>query len=332
MVKQKFKRLIKSKEALLLLITVVIIIGFYINNKTFLSRDTLRGTMQAMSITGIMAVGVALLLIGGSIDLSLSMVCLFGGIVCASLIKLGVPWGIAIVVTLIVGAAIGAINAFLIAKLGMMPFIATIAVSSCIQGLTLGVTKAQPVSVAVTSFFWGAKSLFGIFPYPFVIMAALLVIYGLILSKTRFGRNIYLVGGNMNAARLAGVNPVKIRSILYINSGLMSALAGVVLTSRMRTAMATSVSDAQMDAITAAILGGVAFTGGSGGMASCFIGILMLNFFNTGLSSLAIESYWTTITSGILLIVALTVDFASEKSRAKELRSEVKPVKGGVRQ
>ena len=328
---QKVRRFVRSKEALYILITVVIILGFFINNKSYLSLGTLRGTMQSMSTTGILAVGVALLFIGGGIDLSMSMVCLFGGIICAQMIGAGVPWLLAIIISLIVGALVGLINALMISRLNMMPFIATIALSNVIRGVNLTITNTQNVPITVESFFWGAKSLFGIFPYPFVIMIVLLIIYGFVLSKTQFGKNIYLVGGNMQAARLSGVNPVRTRTILYINSGIMSVLSGIVLASRMRTAVATTVNDSQMDAITAAILGGVAFSGGAGGMTGCFVGILMLNFFNTGLYSLALEAYWTTVASGALLIIALTLDFFNEKSRAKALKAKAEAVlRGGA--
>ena len=322
MVGKKVKRLIRSKEALYLLITIIIVLGFYINNSNFLSLGTLRGAMQSMSITGIMAVAVAMLFIGGGIDLSMSMVCLFGGIVCALLIRADVPWGLAIVITLAIGACVGGLNAIMIAKFSMMPFIATIALANVVRGVNLALTDTQPVAITVESFNWGANSMFGIFPYPFVIMCVLLIIYGLILSKTQFGRNIYLVGGNMQAARLSGINPTRIRTVLYINAGVMSSLSGIVLASRMRNAIATTVNDSQMEAITATILGGIAFGGGSGGMVGCFIGILMLNLFNAGLYSLALDAYWTTIASGALLLIALTTDFFNEKSRAKSLRSK----------
>ena len=330
MIGQRFKRFARTKQALLLLITILIIIGFYINNKYYLSLDTIRGTMQAMSLTGIMAVGVACLLIGGGMDLSMSMVSIFGGIMCAKMIAAGVPWGFAIVLTLILGACVGAVNAFLVAKLNLMPFIATIAVSNVIQGLNLGSTNAQNIQIKIESFYWGSRTLFGIFPYPFVIMVVLLTVYGLILSKTQFGRNIYLVGGNMAAARLSGINPVKIRSVLFINCGVMAALSGIVLASRMHSAIPTSLSDSQMDAITAAILGGVAFSGDAGGMASCFMGIVMLNFFNTGLNSLGIEAYWSTIASGLLLLIALAMDFVSQKARIRALKAKTEPVAKGV--
>jgi len=305
---------------ILVLISIVIIIIFRLVNPNFLSVGSLSGIMQAMSLTGIIAVGIGTLLIGGSIDLSASSVCLFGGVLCALLIRANVPWGLAMVITLIAGFVIGVINAFLITKVKMMPFIATIAVSNVLSGINLAVTNAQNVPIPVESFWWGGKLVFGIFPVPFIIMTLLMIVYAFILNKTQFGRNVYLVGGNMTAARLAGVNPKKIHTILYINSSVLAAFAGIVLASRMQSAAPQSQSDSQLNALTAAILGGIAFTGGAGGMAGCFIGVMLFSFFNSGLNSLALDAYWSLIASGCLLIIALTVDYFNELSREKNLK------------
>jgi len=322
MIRSKFRRIIKSKEMILIIISVLIIIVFRLTNRYFLSRGSLSGIMVAMSGTGIIAIGIGSLLIGGSIDLSASQVCLFSGVICALMIKAGIPWGIAIILTLIICACIGVINAFFISKLNMMPFIATIAVANVVAGITLFLTNAQNVPVPLESFWWGGKMLLGIFPVPFIIMVALMLLYGFILSKTQFGRNIYLVGGNMQAARLVGVKPAKIRLILYVNSSVLAALTGIVIVSRMQSASPQSQSDYQTQAITAAILGGISFTGGAGGMTGCFIGVMLFSFFNNGLSSFALDAFWSLIASGILLIIALTVDFFNERSREKMLKTK----------
>jgi len=318
MISTSIKRRLRSKEAVLLLVTIIVILAFYINSRTFLSVGSLRGVMQNMSVVGIMAIGVSFLFIGGGIDLSMTFVALFGGVFCALMIQAGVPWGLAMIIALAVGACIGAISAFLVTKVGIMAFVATIAVSSILQGVNLILTNAQNVSIPVGMFAWGSRT-FGIFPFPFIIMVALLLVYGIILNKTQFGRNMFLVGGNDYAARLAGINPKKVRAVLYINSAVLATLGGLVSTSRLRSASPLAAAEWQLDAITASILGGVAFGGGSGSMAGCFIGILMLNFFNFGLSSLGIDAYWETIASGMLLLIALALDFLSERSRQKAL-------------
>ena len=323
---RKIKHIIRSKEMLLILILAIVVLVIRLINQYFLSLGSLAGIMQAMSLTGIIAVGVGALLIGGSIDLSATQVYLFGGIICAMLIRSGIPWGFAMILAMATGAVVGAINAFFISKLNMMPFIITIAMSNVISGINLTLTDVQNLPVSVESFWWGGKMLFGAIPYPFIIMVILMVGYGFLLKSTRFGRNVYLVGGNMAAARLAGVNPVKIRTVLYINSSVLASFAGIVLVSRMQTAIPSQNTDIHINAITAAVLGGIAFTGGAGGLAGCFIGVTLLSFFNAGLSSFALDAFWSLIASGVLLMIALAADYLNGRSREKMLGVKIRPI------
>ena len=325
------KRIFKTKQIVLVLILIAIILIFYLLNPFYLSTDNLRGVMHAMSITGIMAVGMSCLFIGGGIDLASTTESLFAGVMCALLMRSGVPWPIAAIITLIAGAIMGMAIAGLVTYLRMMPFIATIAVSNVVLGLTRALTNSQNVPIPNESFwFLGGANLFRVIPVPFIIMLVLLVIYGLILKNTQFGRNIYLVGGNMFAARLSGLDPMKIKSILYINNAVLSSFAGIIVASRMHSASPSSASDAHMSAITAAILGGVSFAGGAGSMSGCFIGILLLNFFNNGLNILSLESYWQTIAQGVLLIIALAIDFYRERARKRSLKVKLEIRKGEV--
>ena len=321
MVGRKIKHLLRSKEMLLFLIVLVVIIIFRTVNRHFLSVGSLSGIMQDMSIAGIFTIAMGVVIIGGGIDLSVTRVALFAGVLAAILMRAGVPWFWAMIVTLVAGGIVGFINSLLISKLRIMPFMATVAVLSVLEGFNLYLTNAQNIPIRDEGFWWGGRTLFSLFPYSFIVMTVLMIIYGLILTKTQFGRNVYLVGGNMAAARLTGVNPVWVRMILYINSGMLSAFAGIVNASRMKTANPQAIPDYMVTSLTASVLGGVAFTGGAGGMGGCFIGVMLLSFFTQGLTSLALPAYWTYISTGILLIVALTVDYFNERAREKRLRA-----------
>ena len=326
MIGKKVKHLLRSKEMLLFLIAVIVIMVFRIVNRHFLSPGSLSGIMQDMSIAGIFTIAMAVVIIGGGIDLSVTRVALFAGVLVAILIRAGVPWVWAMIVSLIAGGIIGLINALLISKLRMMPFMATVAIFSVLGGLNVFLTNTQNIPIRDRGFWWGGRTLFGLFPYSFIIMTALMIIYGIILKKTQFGRNVYLVGGNMAAARLTGVNPMNVRTILYINSGMLSAFAGIVNASRMQTANPTAIPDYMVTSLTASVLGGVAFTGGAGGMTGCFIGVMLLSFFTQGLASLALPAYWMYISTGFLLIIALTVDFFNERARENRLKVKVQPL------
>jgi ribose/xylose/arabinose/galactoside ABC-type transport system permease subunit len=147
-------------------------------------------------------------------------------------------------------------------------------------------------------------------PLLFVVMLALIIIYNLILSNTIFGRNIYMIGGNPMAARLAGLNSAKIRTIMFINNSVLASLAGVMWVAQKKLASPTNISTSapDMSAITASILGGVAFMGGSGALGGAFVGMLLLNVFDNALTILSIPSFWNIAAQGLLLILALVLD------------------------
>jgi len=257
----------------------------------------------------------------GAVDLASGAEGCFAGIVIAFLLQTGMAWPIALLIVLCMGACYGLINAFLSNVMNFMPFIATIAMSSVWQGLAGGVTKNNNIMI-INESFWalGEKQVYYI-PLPFLYMVGLLVIYGLLISRTRFGRRMLLCGGNRNAARLAGISYKKITTIMFINNGVIAAFAGSVLAARMHNGSASAVIGSEMDGMTAAIIGGVSFMGGgSSGMGVVFLGILMLNCFTNGLYVINLSSYWMVVAKGALLILALIVDFVREKSRIRSLK------------
>jgi ribose/xylose/arabinose/galactoside ABC-type transport system permease subunit len=134
-------------------------------------------------------------------------------------------------------------------------------------------------------------------------------VYGVVLAKTRFGKSIYMIGGNPVAAKLAGLNPKKIWYILFINNAVLGAVAGSLQAMRLRAGTVTGIANGQFTGMTGAILGGVSFGGGSGGMGGAFVGLVLLNGFNTGLMNLGITPYYTTVASGALLLIALAFDY-----------------------
>jgi len=233
--------------------------------------------------------------------------------------RAGVSWELAFVFGILIGAVLGAINALLVVKLNLKTFIATLAMASALAGLARVLSDSNTLPIKDHSF-WiiGSATIAGI-PVPFIITTILFVIYGVILSKTKFGRKIYMCGGNLHAARLAGIKTNKIHTILFINSGMLAALAGAMLTSRMQSGSPNAVLGNEFSAITVAVLGGIAFTGGAGVMAGCFVALLLINSFNFGLSVIRIPSYWQVVAQGALLIVALSLDFIREKSRIRSL-------------
>ncbi|MCL2391530.1 MAG: ABC transporter permease [Oscillospiraceae bacterium] len=314
------KLLLVSNNIAILLVAIVVILVFYSQNPNFLHDDNIRNIMRSMAFVGILTIGMGMLLIGGEVDLSSGAVAGLSGVLVAMLINTGIPWGWAIVITIAFGASLGLISALLVNVLGFMHFIATLGLMSVYQGVILVITRNVFIPVPNEGFrLIGGTSFGNIVPLPFIIMLVLMIAYTLVLSNTGFGRSVYMCGGNRKSARLVGIKPKKISYFLYINNGALGALAGVIITSQMATASPVAGQTGSIDAITAAVLGGVAFKGGSGGMFGCFIGILLINSFSAGLTFVGFPQYWQIVARGSLLVLALCLDYVISGARSRAL-------------
>ncbi|MDR0813676.1 MAG: ABC transporter permease [Oscillospiraceae bacterium] len=314
------KKGLKAKVTPIIVVTILAMILFQVRNNSYLSLNNLKNLMHAMSFAGTISIGIAMLMIGGEIDLAAGAEAAFSGVIITLLIERGVWWPLAIPITILFGMLCGVITAIFVNKLNFMSFIATIGIMSVYNGIIRVITQSKNLPISYQGYYKvGSTLIFNAIPLPFVIMVVLMVIYGIILARTNFGRNIYMIGGNRQAARLCGINQKKLSTILFINNGAIAAVAGLVLASRMHSGSPTAGDTGALDAITASVLGGVSFMGGAGAMANCFFGILLLTVFNTGLTTSGLPPYWQIVAQGMLLLLALFVDFINERSRIKNL-------------
>ncbi len=317
------KRLTGSRNFFLFLFTVLIIIIFQIAQPLYLSADNIRNIFYSVSVTGILMVGIANLLISGNMDLSAGAVGCFCTILGCKLINLGVPWVLAALMTIGMGICCGLLNAFMTYKLGIIPFIGTLGIASVWSGLGAVITKQASVTLTNESFFKFGSTKFGIIPIAFLYVVFLCVLYGLIMKYTKFGRKVYMCGGNRIAARLAGIKIERIGTIMMCNCSGLAALAGIVMASRMHLIHYQNLQDTStMGAITAALLGGVAFGGGAGGMLGAFIGLMLLNCFKNGIDIIGCNEYVQILFNGVLLAAAMAVDFFNNMSRQKALKAK----------
>ena len=314
------KRVVDMKEFTLIIVLVAIIFLFWAINHNYLTMNGIRGIFNSGFIMGILAVGIACLLISGKIDLSTGNTGMLAGIIIAFLLNAGVPWVLALLITFAFGAVTGLINAFFINGMDFAPFISTLAISTIYGGIALIITFAANIPINNKSFMLLGSTNIWIFPLPFFIAIVLMIIYGVIMAATGFGRRAYMTGGNANAARLAGINPKKITTILFVNNGVTACLAGALMTARMNMGSPSSVTNSDLDAITVAVLGGVAFTGGSGNMFGVFIGLILISCFQTGLIVAGLNPYVQVMAKGLLLAAALVLDFYRENARVKSLK------------
>ena len=308
-----FKRVFGSKVFMLLILTIAAGVIIYSLNHNLIARGSLRSIFIDFCVPGVMLVAVPPLLMSGAIDLSAAQQAGLGSLVFAQVMFYfpSVPWYVALLVALISGVIFGLITVFFVNVLNFMPFIATIGMSSVYSGLSIVWTKGSQVMVTDAQFNRiGSATLYRLIPALFIFVIVLIVFYGWMLSSTRFGRSIYMVGGNPTAARLAGLNPKRIRALMFINCSVMSVVAGIVWSAQKRMASATNIASLapNMRALAAGVLGGVSFIGGSGGMAGAFMGLLFLQMFQMGINLLAIPSHINIIMQGLILIVVLMID------------------------
>jgi inositol transport system permease protein len=260
-------------------------------------------------VVGIVAIGVTLIIITTGIDLSSGSVIALSSVVVASMVHPGdYPLALSLVVGLGLGALTGVINGAIISKGKIAPFIVTLGMMTAARGLALLYSGGRPIGNLSSSFkVIGQGSLLGI-PIPILIFLAIGFITYLILNKTKFGKYVYAIGGNEQAARIAGVNVDKYKIMIYGYAGLLSAIGGIILTSRISSGQPTAGTMYELDAIAAAVIGGTSLSGGIGTIGGTIIGALIIGVMNNGLDLLNVSSYWQQILKGVIITVAVLID------------------------
>ncbi|GKH47432.1 MULTISPECIES: ABC transporter permease [Anaerotruncus] len=309
------RRALSSNLLGLFVVLILMCVVFTILKPGFLTGKNLLNILTAASLSGLIAIGESYLIIAGQIDLSPGAIAAFAGVFSALLAQRGMPILLIILITVAVGALFGAVSAFQVNALKIQPFIATLAVMSIARGLAYIICAGKPVFISHNTYIKiGITRILGI-PLPVIILVVMFLVWGVALSKTRFGRNVYAVGGNPAAARLAGINADAVKRGLFILSSCLASLGGIILASRMNTGQPGAASDVDFDAITASVLGGIAMTGGTGSLSGTFLGVLILQGFNNGLLLLNVSTFWQDVARGLLMMFALTFDFYRKQRR-----------------
>lgn len=306
-------------------VAAVFSIWAYAIGTTFLSAEVFLSLGNTMTATSFLAIGAGMLLVAGHMDFSVASVGALSCVTMAACIKyFSMPTGLAIIISLVAGALCGLLNGVLVNEFDFDSFIATLASSFVIKGI-MQVVSLDPgkgaaipqtinVSNSVTNFI-GTHKIGGVLPIGLLAAVLAFVIYGIILSRSKFGKEIYMVGGNPQAAELAGIRPKRVVYVLFANSGFLAAMAGVIYMCRSGLGDLTALQTSQYTGLTAAILGGIAFGGGRGNMMGVFMGILILSVFNIGAVTVRFSNHLSTILSGVLLLAALLLDTLSERRR-----------------
>jgi len=297
-------------DSTLTLAVAIVVLGVFLSLAApgFLSAFNLINVLRQISLTSIMAIGFGVVVMTGGMDISMGAVAALVGMFVASLIAyvhLSLPF--ALVLALLLGVMIGLINGAVIAYLKVPPFIETLAMLFIVQGINFQTTNGFPIFQGLTSaFLFIGQGYLGPIPMPVVITAGMFLAVHFFLQDTVWGQHIYAVGGSEESARVTGLDVSKVKLLAYAIAGFCAALTGIIMTARLGTAQPAAAGlDFFLTAITAAVLGGVALTGGEGSMLGIFLGALFLGILANGLTLLRVSSYSQWTVTGILLILSI---------------------------
>lgn len=304
------KSMAKSTAGAVFIVTILITLAVHIMTGNFYTVYNLSTFSRQASFIIIIGFAQTLVLLLGGIDLSVASISGLCSMVFAMLVTVaGINPFLAIGIALLAGVLLGAINGLFICGLNLTPFIVTLATSALYKGIIYVATKGIPLTgipESVTEI--GQGSLFGVLPYPAIIMLVIAAILMFVLKTTSFGRHVYAVGGNQNAARIVGIQINRTKMAVYSLTGLLSAVAGVLMVLRLGSSQVNIGENWVMPSITAGVLGGTSMNGGSGGIGGTIVGGLLMSTISFSISLLGISSYWDQIVTGTVVLIAVSID------------------------
>lgn len=307
---KKVVNFFKSTAGMVLLVTILTGIAVHLATGNFFTAYNISTLTRAASYVIIVAFGQTLVLLTGGIDLSVAAVGSVSSMVAAKMmIEAGIDPYVSILVACLIGLVLGLINGLFIAYLKLTPFIVTLATGEIYKGIVYIVTEGTPiVGVPENAQFLANGVIGGVLPTIVIIMLVICLILTLMLKYTKFGRHIYALGGNRNCAKIVGIKTEKVEVLVYMLSGLLAAIAGTMMTCKLASFQA-SIGVAWVNpTISASVLGGTSMQGGIGGVIGTVIGGLLNQTVSTCITLLRISSYWETIVTGGVVLVAVTVD------------------------
>ena len=290
------------------LILLVICVFATILSPSFLSVTNLFNVFKQITVAGIVGCGMTFVILTGGIDLSVGSILGLSGVLASGVLASTGNTAVAVAVSLTVGIACGAVNGFLVSVCGIPPFISTLGMMTLLRGVILVYTKGSPIPIKSDAYkFFGKGSIAGI-PVPVIILIIVFLLAHYILTQTSYGRSVYAVGGNREAARLSGIRVKTSEFLVYTLNGLMCGMAGLILTARLGSAQSTSGTGIEMDAIAAVILGGTSLSGGVGFVLPTVVGAMIMGIIDNILTLMNVNPHATNIVKGAVILIAVLVD------------------------
>lgn len=309
-------------------IIIIIIFGFTLGflSKHFFTIDNIFSIAIGLATEGIVVVGMTIALVSGGLDFSVGSVMSLSGVIVGALFINGINIWLACITAIITAMIFGLLNGFFIGKVGLNPFITTVATLGIARGASYVLTQGSPISLlnVPNSFtFLGQGKILGI-PFLVLVFLVIAVISDFIMRRSEPLRKVFYIGSNEKAAVLSGINTVKTKVFVYVFVSCLAGIAGLLSIARfgVATPAAGLGADVSMKSISAAIIGGVSLSGGEGTVLGAVLGVILLNLINNGLILLNIPIYWQDLINGVILIIAVTIDFLSHKKRTRKANTK----------
>ena len=317
MMKTNLLTFLKRFQSLLALGLMILVL--LLTTDKFLTTDNTLNILRQICANLCLSLGMTIIILSGGIDLSVGAVLALAGAVAAGLLKNGfavpgteifveVTCSGAILAGLFVGIILGGFNGVVITRFQLPPFVATLGMLSIARGLTMLWTGGFPITRLGDSFdYMGTGRLVGV-PLPVLISGALVILLIILMQRTRFGRNVYAVGGNERAATLSGLNVNRIKFLVYLLGGALAGVAGLLVTARLDSATPNAGLGYELDSIAAVVIGGTSLSGGRGTIIGTVLGCLIIGVLNNGLVLLEVSPFWQQVIKGLVILIAVAVD------------------------
>ena len=300
-------------EYAIIVIFIVLFVVMSIFAPNFFTGNNMVNILRQVSISGICAVGMTFVMLTGGIDLSVGAILGVSGVLTAMMMLKGIPSLLASIIALALGVVIGGITGAIIHYIEIPPMIATLGTMTSLRGVAYLITGGTPVFGFDESYSKIGQGHVGVIPIPVIILAIVYVIGIFVLSKTKFSRYVYGIGGNQEVARLSGIKVARVKIAVYAISGFCSALAGLVMLGRVNSGQPRAGESYEMDVITAVVLGGVSLNGGVGNLSHVIFGVLSLGVLTNGMTMMAVDDYWQRVVKGLILLLAVSFDHYIQK-------------------
>ena len=313
---KSYQRQLFFKRYGIVFIMIGMILLLTFTTKNFLSYNNILNVLSTISINGCIALGMCIVITAGGIDLTVGALLAWGSIVAGLVLQSTESIALACLAAVITSALMGLLTVLMIAQFNLFPFVATLAMQLVVRGLATALSGGASFPIAVSAFTKiGLGKVFNVIPIPAVILLALIIIAYILMHWTKFGRYVYAIGGNKNAAVASGVNVYWVTVWTYVISGLFTGISSLIMTAKINASQPNIGVGYETDAIAACVIGGTSFAGGVSTIPGTVVGIIIIGLIYNGMNLIGVQSYWQTVCKGLLIVLAVLLDKAVNKKR-----------------